>query len=325
VTTPPRTPGTRLKLGPMGELTVDPYWLTITAINPTGDFTFIDEDGMEDTVPAAIWAEEYEPRVLEAVGPPGNADEPPAEEAPEEIPFGNAPPPDNEPEPTPPAEPAPGYMARNAAQNAASAENPGADPHEAVADPMHYLGNLVNRRNNCDAMARKFMNDSGVLSKQIGQVLIDAARGALLSPPAQSAPAPTPDPIGTALGEAMEGRAPQELPPAEPEETPNPQAQVIAEGVAAKIHEEIADTEYETVSRLEMNRALAEVRGISAAQAARMATGDIKTLAQFSQAVEEKPNDWWDGIPYIDKVKADRITDAVEDHFKRFRAKYGRK
>ena len=41
---------------------------------------------------------------------------------------------------------------------------------------------------------------------------------------------------------------------------------------------------------------------------------------------EERPDfaDWWSGIKYSTKEKAEQIEQAVEDHWIRFKKKYGR-
>jgi len=321
-------PMTRLKLGPMSGMTVDPYWLTIKDVAADGEVTTADEDGMVDHIPAAIWAEEYEPRVQEVEGPDGNPDEPPMEEAAfpepdeeevEEIPFGFD------------DEPAPGYIARNMAQNAESLKLAGIDPRAVMHDPtdrmltpIERLADMVNRKFNCESMARRCQKEADVLTGQIWKILTDAAKAQLMP---TTSPAGVPDPLAAALGEAIDERALQQAPPPEPEpveEIPTAQATAIAESVAAQVKEEAASADYEAVSRLEMNRALREVRGISDAQAARMAEKGIKSLAQFCQAVEERPQDWWSGMLYINKAKGDVIEQAVEDHWTRFKKKYGR-
>lgn len=360
-------PGTRLKLGPMTGMTVDPYWLTITAVAKDGEITTADEDGMVDHVPAAIWLEEYEPRVQEVEEPGQNPDEPPMEEdGPEEIPFGGPEPdesgaiePDearDEAAPAPAPEPclgadfALGYTARNMAANAESLKMAGVDPRKAFESheptdrevtPLERLADMVNQELNCEAMARKFSVEAEALSATIKDFLIDLAKKVLTGPfnpthlsdlnsamiatlrPPSDFRTGTRDPLATALGEAVEDRAPQEeLPEVEPILTE--QARAIANNVAAQVKEGVAAGEYETVSRLEMNRALREVRGISDAQAARMAEKGIKTLGNFAQAASERPDDWWSGMLYINKAKGDVIEQAVEDHWTRFKKKYGR-
>lgn len=360
MTIPTREAGTRLKLGPMTGLTTDPYWLTITAISADGDMTIADEEGFVYQTPAAIWQEEYEPRVLEVEEPGQNPDEPPEPEGWVE--------PDEQPEEPPqaeltcPASNAIDYVARNAAQNATAADNPGIDPTDHDLTPLEQLADMVNRKFNCKSMARKFQQEADDLDGQIEDLLLKVARHALVEE--KPAPvAPVSDPLTAALGEAVEERAPQgepvplednsktpfgklTLPPgmvalcpthmmtlvrgrcqkcdAEAAAIPTSQAQAIGESVAAQVKEEAATDEYDTVSRCEMNRTVQEVRGISANQAARLGSAGIKTLAQFCQAVEEKPADWWGGIKYITKEKAEQIEQAVEDHWLQFKKKYGR-
>lgn len=305
--TTPLTVGMRLKLGPMSGLATDPYWLTVTAVAKDGEIATADEDGMVDSVPAAIWHAEYEPRILEVEEPALNPDEPPMDEVeePEEIPFGDEPEPEVETSVTCPSSRSIDYSPTDAH-----------DPTDREATPLERLADMVNRQYNCRSMARKFQQEADVLAGQIEDFLLKIARKAIVD-------APAPDPLTTALEQAIEERAPQ-VEPSAVQDIPTAQAQAIAEGVAAQVMDKAASDEYETVARLEMNRSLAEVRGISSSQAARMAEKGIKTLANFSQAVEERPADWWSGMLYINKAKGDLIEDAVADHFSRFRKKYGR-
>ena len=129
-----------------------------------------------------------------------------------------------------------------------------------------------------------------------------------------------PDPMATALGEEIEARNPSEPDP----EPPTPQETALAEQVGAAE----ANEGYATVSRLEMNRRLIEVVGITKGQSERMAEQGVKTLGQFQQRFEETQDgkhNWYDGMKFISAEKADKIEECIETHWVKFKAKYGRK
>jgi len=343
-------PGMRVLLSPIGSIVTDPYWIKILAVAPDGSVTIADEEGMEDTVDAREWAESYVSRIVrteEAVTTkPGVVALP----APEPEPEGWVEPDEGgmDDEPAPPAEsvpgeeayaplvePAPEYVARNAEQSAAS--EPGIDPTDHAPTELEQLADLVNRQMNCESMARKFQTESMELSTEsmelsikIGEFLKNLAKRALLKP----AQAPAEDiPFGkSAVDQAMKEMVEKIEPPApEPVAAPTPKkpiaqaaARAIADRMAEQSRQKVADSEYAQVARLEMNRNLKEIKGITEPNAVRLAGKGIKTLAQFAQAAEESPDGWWKGITYISAERAAQIEGCIEAHWKVFKARYGK-
>ena len=352
--TTPRTVGQRFQVRPFGDLATDPYWITINAIGKDGSVEWADDDGMGDTVSAAEWAKDYEPRIV-ALAPTEVQEDAPAPEpegfaTPEEAGYeASADEQDleeEEPEPVPgeeeygpPAEPQPAYVARNMAQNAESLKRAGVDPRAAMPTPLERLADMVNRKFNCEAMARKFQEEAAVLTGQIWKTLTDAAKAQLMP---TTAPAGASDPLAAALGEAIEERAPQQAPPpadeipfGKPAPAPAPapaperamssgQARQIAEHIGMQAKQKLADDEYAKVAKLEMNRAIREVKNVSEAMAGHMATAGIKTLGQFCTVANERPEDWFASVKYVTAEKAAAIEGAIETHWKVFKAKYGR-
>jgi hypothetical protein len=364
--TTPLKAGQRFQVRPFGDLATDPYWITIDGVGPDGSIEWADDDGMGDTVSAAEWAADYEPRIVAGEvsddtmpDPEDMPDRPNPHEDPEYFAEEEEESTGDEPEPVPgeeeyapPAEPQPAYVGRNATQKAAAADNPGIDPTDRMPTPLERLADMVNRKFNCEAMARKFQEEAAALTGQIWKILTDAAKAQLMP---TTRPAGVSDPLAAALGEAIKERVPQQAPaPADeipfgkpaPAATgkqslqvapaPEParedadgsmsdgQARRIAEHVANQARQKLADGEYAKVAKLEMNRAIREVKGISDAMAGHMATAGIKTLGQFSTVANERPDDWFARVKYVTKEKAAAIEGAIETHWKVFKAKYGR-
>ena len=338
--TTPRTVGQRFQVRPFGDLATDPYWITINAIGKDGSVEWADDDGMGDTVSAAEWAKDYEPRIValeptevqedapapepegfatpEEAGYEASADEQDLEEEePEPVP--------GEEEYAPPAEPQPAYVARNMAQNAESLKRAGVDPRAAMPSSLERLADMVNRKFNCEAMARKFQEEAAVLTGQIWKILTDAAKAQLVPPPS---PAPADEiPFGKPAADvalAQVEKIIDKQAPAPERAMSSGQARQIAEHIGMQAKQKLADDEYAKVAKLEMNRAIREVKNVSDAMAGHMATAGIKTLGQFCTVANERPNDWFASVKYVTKEKAAAIEGAIETHWRVFKAKYGR-
>ena len=325
---PDRTVGMRLKIAPSSDAVTDPWWIIITEITDEG-VEFSDDDGLTETMDAETWQNELEPRVLEVELPQATEDVPPEPveqpEEPESCP--------GEEEYAPPAEqPEPEIGAGDCVIQESTAPE--------TVDVLAQLADLLNRRDAIEAEDRRLIRDRADIYEAIDALLAKIAKARLLAAAdeilfgkpqpgyvvrnmqqnAIAAQNAAPSPMATALGEEIEARNPSEPDP----EPPTPQETALAEQVGAAE----ANEGYATVSRLEMNRRLIEVVGITKGQSERMAEKGIKTLGQFQQIYEETQdgkNHWYDGMKFINGEKAEKIEGYIECHWVKFKAKHGRK
>jgi len=344
---PDRTVGMRLKIAPSSDAVTDPWWIIITEITDEG-VSFTDDDGLVESMDTETWANELEPRVLEVELPQQTEDLPdPAGVPVEEDENEGWIEPDEQPE-EPESVPGEEEYAPPAEQSEPElgvgdcAVMEAFDPAAVKSEnTLMELADLLNIRDELWAGLRNTEQALANVAGEIDALLKKIAKDRLLATVADEIPfgkpkpgyvvrneqqnaiaekTAAPDPMATALGEEIEARNPSEPDP----EPPTQQETALAEQVGAAE----ANEGYATVSRLEMNRRLIEVVGITKGQSERMAEQGVKTLGQFQQRFEETQDgkhNWFDGMKFISAEKADKIEECIERHWVKFKAKHGRK
>jgi len=313
---PVRVKGMRILLAPASEQTNDPHWETIMDIDAEGTVKLCDDEGLEDVVSAQVWADEYEGDRILDVQMPDDAPTPDAPPAAPEPAVMEAP---SEAAPPEPREvPCPRCGKMRFVDHSCPycgqgrIDGKGSEPEEP--EPSHAekaldeLRDLVGRGRNLDKTIDALLAERSTIRGQFVDFLDKlfkkpgSQEQPTQKPGAEPAPAPEPEPAPDA-------------PPASPPT------------LGEELENEKSDAAFKEAARLEQNVPLAQVRGITKAQAKNMAAAGLTSLGQFQDAFTEssKAHPWWAAVAYITTPeKAASVEDAVEKHWDKFYKKFHR-
>jgi len=336
--------GDRVLIGPKGGLGTPPWWLTVAEVGPSGELTVVDDDGMENTWPREQWSAEYEPRILQVEHPaPGTAPAPvapPAEtlaSATEPEPF-ESPSPKCPPTETPPVKAEDAHPAESAREPAVEEpkDRPAAGSLAEVIERLRLAELHQNEANAAlDALEGPHEAALGKVQDAAGEwygamddlrellgAMTEPFSGGVLPERFQAPPglpqgkfkAVIPPPLVMPGNEPVVDDIPFGKPLADPNAPP---------GVTELMHEE----DYEAAAKADSQTPLTKIKGISPAMASQMTNKGILTLSNWldrQRDGEIAGLPWWQGVNYVSAAKAAVIEEAVADHIRSFRKKWGK-